>query len=95
MTPDRGKEFSKHGSVTKAMNGLKSDFPDPHAPWQRGINENSNGLLREYLLKSFDIALSSESDIAGFIQKLNFRPRECLGWKSPYEVLLNQSLHLT
>ncbi|MEA4891702.1 MAG: IS30 family transposase, partial [Peptococcaceae bacterium] len=43
----------------------------------------------------FDIALSSEIDIAGFVEKLNFRPRKCLGWKSPHEVFFNQSLHLT
>jgi transposase, IS30 family len=95
ITPDRGKEFSKHSSVTKALNGLRFYFPDPHAPWQRGTNENTNGLLREYLPKSFDIALSSESDIAGFINKLNFRPRKCLGWKSPHEVFFNRVLRLT
>jgi IS30 family transposase len=55
ITPDRGKEFSKHSSVTAALNGVQFYFPDPHAPWQRGTNENTNGLLREYLPKSFDI----------------------------------------
>lgn len=95
ITPDRGKEFSKHGSVTEALNGLQFYFPDPHAPWQRGTNENTNGLLREYLPKSFDIALSSESDITTFIKKLNLRPRKCLDWKSPHEVFFNQPLHLT
>lgn len=95
ITPDRGKEFSKHNAVTVALNGLQFYFPDPHAPWQRGTNENTNGLLREYLPKSFDIALSSDSDIADFVNRLNFRPRKCLGWKTPYEVFLNQLLHLT
>ena len=95
ITPDRGKEFSRHASVTKALDGLQFYFPDPHAPWQRGTNENTNGLLREYLPKSFDIALFSESDIADFINKLNFRPRKCLNWKSPHEVFFNQVLHLT
>lgn len=95
ITPDRGKEFSKHSSVTKALNGVQFYFPDPHAPWQRGTNENTNGLLREYLPKSFDIALSSENQIADFIQKLNHRPRKCLGWKTPYEVFFEKSLHLT
>jgi IS30 family transposase len=95
ITPDRGKEFATHGSVSKAMNGLPFYFPDPHAPWQRGTNENTNGLLREYFPKSFDIALSPDSDIAGFIDKLNFRPRKCLGWKSPHEVFFNQALHFT
>lgn len=95
ITPDRGKEFSMHESVTQALNGLPFYFPDPHAPWQRGTNENTNGLLREYLPKSFDIALLSDCDIAGFIKKLNLRPRKCLAWKTPFEVFFNQSLHLT
>ena len=95
ITPDRGKEFARHSMVTRAMNGLQFYFPDPHAPWQRGTNENTNGLLREYLPKSFDIALSSENDIAEFVDKLNFRPRKCLGWRTPDEVFFNQVLHLT
>ena len=95
ITPDRGKEFSKHTSVTKELGGVQFYFPDPHAPWQRGTNENTNGLIREYLPKSFDIALSSEDDIAKFIRTLNFRPRKCLGWKTPYEVFFSKALHLT
>lgn len=95
ITPDRGKEFSTHSDVTKALNGLPFYFPDPHAPWQRGTNENTNGLLREYLPKSFDIALPSVCDIADVIKKLNFRPRKCLDWKTPHEVFFNQLLHLT
>ena len=94
ITPDRGKEFSNHKRVTESLN-LPFYFPDPHAPWQRGTNENTNGLLREYLPRSFDIALSAEEDIAEFIQKLNHRPRKCLAWKTPYEVFFNQALHLT
>ena len=94
ITPDRGKEFSNHALVTKSLK-LPFYFPDPHAPWQRGTNENTNGLLREYLPKSFDIALSSEDDIAGFVEKLNRRPRKCLAWKTPFEVFFNRSLHLT
>lgn len=94
ITPDRGKEFSRHPLVTKSLK-LPFYFPDPHAPWQRGTNENTNGLLREYLPKSYDIALSSEDEIADFVQKLNLRPRKCLGWKTPYEVFFNKLLHLT
>lgn len=95
ITPDRGNEFAKHAQVTEVLNGLQFYFPDPHAPWQRGTNENTNGLLREYLPKSFDIALSSEDDIAQFVRKLNFRPRKCLNWKTPHEVFFNKSLRLT
>lgn len=95
LMPDRGKEFSRHDFVTQALNGLPFYFSDPHALWQRGANENANGLLREYLPKSFDIALPSESDIAAFIQKLNFRPRKCLAWRTPFEVFFHKALHLT
>ncbi|WP_444640730.1 IS30 family transposase [Caproiciproducens sp. R1] len=94
ITPDRGKEFAEHTLVTESLN-LPFYFPDPHAPWQRGTNENTNGLLREYLPKFFDIALSSEEDIADFVEKLNHRPRKCLAWKTPFEVFFNKSLHLT
>ena len=92
---DRGKEFAKHGSVTQVLNGLPFYFADSHTPWQRGTNENTNGLLREYLTKSFDIALPYDHDIATFIKKLSLRPRKCLGWKMPYEVFFNQLLYLT
>lgn len=95
ITPDRGKEFAKHGKVTAALNGIQFYFPDPYAPWQRGTNENTNGLLREYLPKSFDIAICSDEDISLFVDKLNKRPRKCLNWKSPFEVFFNKSLHLT
>lgn len=95
ITPDRGKEFAKHQEVTSALNNVQFYFPDPHAPWQRGTNENTNGLIREYLPKSFDMAACSDDDIATFIDKLNKRPRKCLNWKSPYELFFNKVLHLT
>ena len=95
ITPDRGMEFAKHVSVSQALDGLQFYFPDPHAPWQRGTNENTNGLLREYLPKSFDMANCSENEITAFIAKLNLRPRKCLNWKSPFEVFFHHSLHLT
>ena len=54
ITPDRGKDFSKHSEVTKEL-GVEFYFPLPHHPWQRGTNENTNGLIREYFPKGFDI----------------------------------------
>lgn len=95
ITPDRGKEFAKHIQISSALSGVQFYFPDPHAPWQRGTNENTNGLIREYLPKSFDIALCSDEEITRFVDKLNKRPRKCLGWKSPYEVFFDKLLHLT
>ena len=95
ITPDRGMEFAKHSLVSAALDGIQFYFPDPHAPWQRGTNENTNGLLREYLPKSFDMAACSDTDVAAFVTKLNLRPRKCLDWKSPYEVFFNQALQFT
>lgn len=76
------------------MNGMPFYFPKPHAPWERGTNENTNGLIREYCPKSVDMENFDEGQIASFIAKLNRRPRKCLGWKSPFEVFFNTLLHL-
>lgn len=93
ITPDRGKEFSKHGEITKQYN-VEFYFPDPHAPWQRGTSENTNGLIREYLPKNKDIDPVIDNYIAEITEKLNKRPRKCLGWKTPYEIFHNEVLHL-
>ncbi|MDQ9832683.1 IS30 family transposase, partial [Acinetobacter soli] len=55
ITPDRGKEFAKHAAVTEALEKVQFYFPKPHHPWQRGTNENTNGLLREYFPKGCDL----------------------------------------
>lgn len=95
VTPDRGKEFSRHAEVTEEMDGLQFYFPKPHAPWERGTNENTNGLIREYCPKSVDLELFDDSYFLVFTNKLNLRPRKCLGWNSPYEVFFDVVLHLT
>lgn len=95
ITPDRGKEFSKHSEISQLLDNVQFYFSDPRAPWQRGTNENTNGLLREYFPKSFDIASLSDYDVFLAIDKLNKRPRKCLHWKSPFEVFFNTVLHLT
>lgn len=94
VTPDKGKKFSQHSRITLELNGTKVYFPDPHAPWQRGTNENTNGLLREYSPKGEDISGIFDSQIQEWANKLNTRPRKCLNWKTPYEVFFNESLHL-
>lgn len=93
VTPDRGKEFAKHAEVTEELK-VKFYFPEPYQPWQRGSNENTNGLLREYLPKRQDIGKHSEEEIQSFTDKINFRPRKCLGWKCAYEVMFRKTLHL-
>ena len=95
ITPDRGKEFSRHFEISKALNGLQFYFPNPHSPWQRGTNENTNGLIREYCPKSVDLETFHDSYFSAFTAKLNHRPRKCLDWKSPYEVFFGLVLHLT
>lgn len=93
ITPDRGKEFSKHSEITKALNGVPFYFPDPHAPWQRGTNENTNGLLREYLPKNKEMDSVTDEAIDQYILKLNLRPRKYLHWKTPYEIFFGVTLH--
>lgn len=70
-------------------------FPRPHHPWQRGTNENTNGLLREYFPKGKDLTDITDDYIQNKIYELNKRPRKCLGYKTPYEVYYSTSLHLT
>ncbi len=95
ITPDRGKEFAKHAEVTKALDNVQFYFPLPHHPWERGTNENTNGLLREYFPKGKDITTLSESYIQEKFDELNKRPRKCLGYKTPFEVYFSVALHLT
>ena len=94
VTPDRGKEFAKHPEVTEALDDLPFFFPQPHQPWMRGTNENTNGLLREYFPKGKDISDISREELAHIVALLNLRPRKCLGYKTPYEVHFSQALHL-
>lgn len=89
ITPDRGKEFAKHALVSDQLNGTPFYFPDPHSPWQRETNENTNGLIREYLPKTKEMDSISEEAIGIFIQKLNTQSRKCLGWRTTYEEVLH------
>ena len=95
ITPDRGKEFSQHPKITSALGDVPFYFPAPHHPWQRGTNENTNGLLREYFPKNTDITDISDIYIKEMVLELNKRPRKCLNWETPYEVYYQKSLHLT
>lgn len=92
VTPDRGKEFSKHSEVTKAL-GVEFYFPPPHHPWERGTNENTNGLLREYFPKGQDLTNVNDQYLQEKVTELNNRPRKCLGYRTPAEIYFSITLH--
>lgn len=94
VTPDRGREFARYRELAERLN-TKVFFPDPHAPQQRGTNENTNGLIREYFPKYTDLDLQSDQEIETYIEQLNNRPRKVLGWKTPSEVFMGKKLHLS
>lgn len=87
LTLDNGKEFARFRDIEKVA-GLKIYFADPYSAWQRGTNENTNGLLRRYFPKGMDFRAVTEKLLAEVVKKLNHRPRKCLGYRTPHEVFM-------
>jgi transposase, IS30 family len=88
LTLDNGKEFSYFQQIEQ-QTGIDIYFADPYAAWQRGTNENTNGLLRQYFPKGSDFSKISQTDVTKAVRKINHRPRKCLHYRTPHEVFFD------
>jgi IS30 family transposase len=94
ITGDNGKEFADHERIAADLD-VDFFFAHPYAAWERGANENMNGLVRQYIPKNRPLTSVTEAELVQIMSKLNHRPRKCLDFKSPYEVFFDQPVALT
>jgi IS30 family transposase len=92
LTYDRGKEMAEHERLAQQL-AIQVFFADPHSPWQRGSNENTNGLLRQYLPKGTDLSGYTQRELNAIAHRLNTRPRKCLNFATPLEVFTQLRHH--
>jgi len=85
ITYNQGREMAMHKKLTQ-QTGMSVYFCDPHSPWQRGSNENTNGLVRQYLPKGTDLTIYSQAQLDAIADEINGRPRKGLGERSPLAV---------
>jgi IS30 family transposase len=90
LTVDNGSEFARFRQLEEET-GLEIYFADPYAAWQRGTNENTNGLLRQYFPKGWDFRTVTDSDVKDVVRSLNNRPRKCLNYQTPHEVFWKEA----
>jgi IS30 family transposase len=94
ITYDNGREFSEHAEMARALDATIY-FAHPYASWERGVNENTNGLIRQFFLKDRDLTLVSEQELSAVMNSLNYRPRKTLGFRTPHEVFFDATISLT
>jgi IS30 family transposase len=92
LTYDRGKEMAEHARLAERLN-IRVFFADPYSPWQRDTNENTNGLLRQYLPKGTDLSGYTQRELNAIAHRLNTRPRKCLNFATPLEVYAHLRHH--
>ena len=94
ITGDNGKEFAEHQRIANEL-GIDFFFAHPYSAWERGANENMNGLVRQYIPKNRDLVSVTDDEVFQIINRLNHRPRKCLDFKTPFEVFFEQPVALT
>ena len=94
ITYDNGREFSEHAGMALALDAAIY-FAHPYASWERGVNENTNGLIRQFFAKDRDLTLVSEQELTAVRASLNHRPRKPLGFRTPHEVCFDTTISLT
>ncbi len=90
ITADNGKEFANHENIAARL-GTKFYFADPYSSWQRGLNENSNGLIRQYFKKGSSFVKTGDNEVQVVMDKLNRRPRKTLGFKTPSQIFFRHN----